>query len=196
MEEEANKRHAEIYKRWWNRKGGHVHPMLLWLQRDYVFAEFEAQPALAGINEETPFDFDHILPSAHWAYWTGVGGDHRFIDFPLKDKDGKILDASGHWHIGNSIGNIHVLESSVNRSLGDTSACFKLAMGEFAKNVQIPENDKNVWEAASGDENNLRYWDKVRALKFQRAVEQRTFALYAKFYEALFPHPLDSMASG
>ena len=73
MKDDANneeKTCAEIYKRWWNRKGGHAHPMLLWLQRDYVFKKFEAQPALAGMDEETPFDFDHILPSAHWAYWT------------------------------------------------------------------------------------------------------------------------------
>jgi len=185
VKEDANKPHAEIYKRWWNRKGGHVHPMLLWLQRDYIFDKFEEQPALAGMDEETPFDFDHILPSAQWAYWTGAGGGDRFIDFPLKDKNGSILDKSGHWNIGNSIGNIHVLESSANRQLGDTSAHVKLTTGKFAINAQILTPNMEAWQTASGDEDKPRRWDKERALAFQRAVEQRTFALYSKFYEVL-----------
>lgn len=176
---------AEIYKRWWNRKGGHVHPILLWLQRDYVFKKFEKQPALAGMDEETPFDFDHILPSSQWANWTGVEKGHRFIDYPLRDGD-QIRDNTGHWHIGNSIGNIHVLESSENRSLGDASVIVKLGTGEFSRNAYVPIGDEEGWRKASGDEAEPRKWSEDRALAFQRAVEQRTFALYSKFYADLF----------
>ncbi len=139
VEGDAHKKYAELYKRWWNRKGGHVHPMLLWLQRDYVFSAFEKEPALAGMDEETPFDYDHILPSAQWANWTGAVGDNKFISFPLKDVDGTVLDDSGHWHIGNSIGNIHVLESSKNRELGDKSVCKKLKIKDFAKNALVDD---------------------------------------------------------
>lgn len=183
-ESEAVKQHVEFYKRWWNRNGGHIHPMLLWLQRDYVYKAFEQQPALAGMDEETPFDFDHILPSAQWAYWTGVSSGNRFIDFPVKDSKGN-EDKSGHWYIGNSIGNIHVLESGENRSYGDASVRVKLANGDFAKNAQIQDVSKESWLLASGDENEPRRWKDERALAFQSAVEQRTFALYAKFYQDL-----------
>jgi hypothetical protein len=181
VEKDEDKPYAEIYKRWWNRKSGHVHPMLLWLQRDYVFNTFEKQPALAGMDEETPFDFDHILPSAHWAYWTGVKSGNRFIDFPLQE------DKSGHWHIGNSIGNMHVLDSSVNRSLGDNPVCDKLKTTGFVENAQILGDHISDWEAASGEEKKPRQWRIDRALSFQRAVEKRTFALYSKFYNDLHP---------
>lgn len=177
---------AEIYRRWWSRRGGHVHPMLLWLQRDYVFDKFEAQPALAGMEEETPFDFDHILPSAHWADWRGAGsGDKKFTSYQLKDGV-KFSDNTGYWHIGNSLGNIHVLESSENRQWGDKSVQEKLAIKDVAKNALISESGKNEeWLQASGDDQAPRTWEEGRALAFQRAVEQRTFALYKKFYEDL-----------
>ena len=182
----AQRKHVEIYKRWWNRRGGHIHPMLLWLQRDYVFKEFEEKPALAGMDEETPYDFDHILPSAHWAYWTGVKVNEKFIDYPLKDGV-NTQDNTGSGYIGNGIGNIHVLESSVNRSLGDLSASKKLERAEFMQNAHIYENEE-CWLNASGKEDAPRTWSKDRALAFQRAVEQRTFSLYMEFYKALCPN--------
>ena len=180
------KSYAEVYKRWWNRRGGHTHPMLLWLQRDYVFNKFEEQPALAGMEEETPFDFDHILPSAHWANWTGVGSGDRFIDYQLKGKEVNIHDNTGNWYIGNSIGNIHVLESSENRAWGDKSVSFKLGKEEFSKNSIIPDDIKEIWRTASGHEDKPREWSGERSFAFQYAVEKRVFALYVSFYTALF----------
>ena len=183
-DEPDKQRYAELYKRWWNRTGRHAHPLLLWLQRDYVFDKFESQPALAGMDEETPFDFDHILPSAQWANWTGNGGKNRFIDFPLKDAGHKVLDDSGHWHIGNSIGNIHVLDSSENRSWGDASVHDKLEVKDVARHALIADDQKNNWMAASGADA-PRHWDIKRALSFQEVVEQRAFAMYQKFYADL-----------
>ncbi len=186
--DERVRQNVEVYKRWWNRKGGYVHPMLLWLQREYVNKAFEKYPALAGMGEETPYDFDHILPSAQWSYWTGrrATAGNRFIDFPEKDDKGNV-DNSGHWHIGNSIGNIHVLDSGENRSLGDASVQEKMTKEGFSKNAQITEASRELWLVASGRESDPRYWDKARALAFQNAVEQRAFALYTKFYDDLFP---------
>lgn len=202
---EANKlnekSYAEVYKRWWNRRDGHTHPMLLWLQRDYIFSKFEEQPALAGMEEETPFDFDHILPSAHWANWRGERKCNKFIDYPLKI-DKIIQDNSGSGYIGNSIGNIHVLESSENRAWGDKSVKSKIERDGFIKNsvisfngkLEVEEFDRNIttqggdefWLEASGDEGKPREWSDKRALAFQRAVEKRVFALYVIFYTALF----------
>lgn len=181
------KQHAEVYKRWWtSRKGsGHVHLMLLWLQRDYVFKKFEGEPALAGMDEETPYDFDHILPSAHWVCGTGNHGPNTFMAFPLKEAGGTLVDKTGHWYIGNGLGNIHVLDSSDNRSLGDTSVGGKLENSELAGNTQILETQIADWRAVTGSEESPSHWDKVRALAFQTAVEKRAFALYEKFYADL-----------
>lgn len=174
----------EVYKRWWHRNGSHIHPMLLWLQRDYVYNKFEKEPALAGMLDETPYDYDHILPSAQWANWTGTTKGDRFIDFPPK-KGESDHDTTGHWYIGNGLGNIHVLESGENRSLGDESAHVKLGMADFPKDALISSESIEVWTKASHGNDGAdqsRKWDENRALAFQTAVEQRTFDLYKKFY--------------
>lgn len=42
------------------------------------------------------------------------------------------------------------------------------------------------WRVASGNKDkSSRHWDITRARAFQRAVEQRTFRLYVKFYADL-----------
>jgi hypothetical protein len=96
-----------------------------------------------------------------------------------------LVDKTGHWHIGNRLGNIHVLCSSDNRSLGDYSVGVKLKNAELARNAQILETQIADWIAASGNEESPRHLDKVRALAFQTAVEKRTFPLYEKFYADL-----------
>lgn len=167
--------HAQLYKRWWNRSNSHVHPMLLWLQRDYVFTEFESKPAMAGLDDETPFDYDHLVPSAHWAYWTGRN-KNELIEFQSDGKD-------TYWYTGNGIGNLHVLESTDNRSRGDTSLQSMLTNGDFAKNGLVSGHEK--WTQASPNNEAHRTWTKERALAFQAAVEERAFALYKKFYTDL-----------
>lgn len=176
--DEAKKRDAELYKRWWTSRkgGGHVHPLLLWLQRDYVFHTFEKIPALAGMDEETPYDYDHLLPSAHWAYWSGKVKD-ELIKFQQDGKD-------TYWFTGNSIGNIHVLDSSDNRSWSDAALAKKLADQSFAENGLVL-GSPDLWLMASPISETPRVWTSERALAFQQAVEQRAFALYKKFYEDL-----------
>lgn len=172
---EPQAQHAQLYKRWWNRSGGHVHPMLLWLQRDYVFTKFESERAMAGMEDETPFDYDHLVPSAHWAYWTGRN-KNELIEFQY---DGK----GTYGYTGNCIGNLHVFESSENRSRGDTPLESMLTNGDFAKNGLV-SSDKN-WTQASPSSGNHRSWTPDRARAFQSAVEERAFALYEKFYTDL-----------
>lgn len=190
---EQDRNDAEVYKLWWNRRGGHghVHPMLLWLQREYVFNEFEQTPALAGMDDETPFDYDHILPSALWGDWTGTNkhAGTRFIDFRLKDKDGKVLDNTGDWMVGNAIGNIHLLESGDNRSWGDTPPDKKLygkTDESIRKSALIDDAQEDSWiNASCVKDKDARFWNQDRTLAFQRAVEMRTFSLYKKFYADL-----------
>lgn len=169
--------HAQLYKRWWNRSGGHVHPMLLWLQRDYVFKQFESKPAMAGMDDETPFDYDHLVPSAHWAGWTGEGQNPGSLTAFEQDGKGSL------GYTGNCIGNLHVLESSENRSRGDTPLASMLKHDGFARNGLVSGSDE--WMRASPDDKVHRTWTKERALDFQAAVEQRAFALYKKFYSDL-----------
>jgi hypothetical protein len=154
--------------------------MLLWLQRDYVFKKFEELPAMAGMDDETPFDYDHLVPSAHWAYWTGAGKNSGALtEF---EQDGK----GSYGYIGDCIGNLHVFESSDNRSRGDAPLESMLKNSEFAKNGLVSVDEK--WTQASPDNKNHRMWTKERALAFQCVVEQRAFALYEKFYTDLQMH--------
>ena len=63
----------------------------------------------------------------------------------------------------------------------------KLELNRFAEDAQIFDDGKETWIDASGEEDEPRKWNPVRALKFQQAVEQRVFSLYLKFYADLFP---------
>jgi hypothetical protein len=169
----------EFYRHWW-RPWNYRHPMLLWLQRDYV-SGIDGDP-MAGMEEDTPYDYDHILPQAHWGAWTGIVGNSRLLDFFSPD------NKDAHHVIGNGIGNVRVWSASDNRSDGDDSP--KVKMGQqheertaWMKRSAINEGRQAVWEACSPqDEADKKHWSPERALAFQRAVEQRTFDLYQQFY--------------
>lgn len=180
---------AEVYRRWWNIRGNrHEHPFLLWLQRDFIYQEFESQPALAGTEEETPYDFDHILPQSHWAWWTGCTSN-RLIDFAKQS-------SSDHGFLGNAIGNLRVWPARLNREDGNASPVAKLGLGgtqgrgqdAFGMLQSRIEGDAQImaWIKASGEGQFVdRAWDRERAIAFQEAIELRTFALYDSFYSDL-----------
>lgn len=179
-----------LYSRWWSLKGNHIHPLLLWLQRDLV-STFKGCVS-ADSEEDTPYDFDHICPSNHWHGWTGIKeGQGRLCDI----NDDPIADKQGYWRLGNSIGNVRVLDSSVNRSYGDAPPVEKLHLGKECKNeeVFIYQNDIDsteypYWVACSEvDPKKYKIWggDGTRALAFQKAIELRAFNLYKKFYTDL-----------
>lgn len=176
---------VSFYKRWWNLQGsGYSHLFLLWLQRDYVFSKFEAQVALPGQGEDTPYDFDHICPRHHWYGWTGI------TKFHAENISG--LDGEGHWRLGNAIGNVRIWDSSDNRSDGDSAPSVKLNTEVFNKNIlkdSCIEGDEIVfWKGCDPIDTinaNPKYWTKDRALAFQKAIELRTFNLYTKFWKDL-----------
>lgn len=172
---EKNRLTREFYRHWWQH-WHHHHPMLLWLQRDYV-SSLAAEP-LAGMDEDTPYDFDHILPSAHWS------GDWRIVG-----KTGLVDDFRHARNVlGNSIGNIRVWDASHNRSDGDASPREKMEKSEAAehwlKNSAIDVLQKEYWETCSPDKDVANAdWHRPRALAFQHVVVQRAYALYQRLYQ-------------
>lgn len=170
-----------LYQRWWGNGRSHIHPLLLWLQRETV-AGFEGSP-VAGREEDTPYDYDHICPANHWGNWTGSKGEDRLIDFLVKG------DGEGHWHVGNSIGNMRVWQSETNRSDGAASPSKKLelelepsdARASLLAQSAIDASQISGWVACSGE----RRWNESRTQAFQQVVEQRAFSLYRSFYSEL-----------
>lgn len=202
---------VKLYERWWNLRGGYSHALLLWLQRDYVYSEFEKDPALPGLDDDTPYDFDHICPQSHWNYWTGKVEGNRLIDFHAQSK-GPDADKEGHWRLGHAIGNVRVWDSSKNRGDGDAAPSVKLKLmpiPQTPESSQPPATDKDskevrlrdsaiadetkqgltdetkAWKECDFENEDPMQWTKGRALAFQKAIELRTFNLYQQFFVAL-----------
>lgn len=172
----------ELYKRfcWWRK------PVLLWLQRAYVQRETEDSwgNGFAGLTDEdaVPYDYDHLCPQNHWgADWRKIGYDPA-----LTEVVGKQF-YKGRYDVGNCIGNLHVLDSSLNRSFGDDPLTNKLHSGKWQpKDSLLPLDDK-LWREASpelSDENQKWRWDEHRLQAFQTAVQDRALALYRQYFEA------------
>lgn len=170
-----------LYRKWWSSGNSHKynHLLLLWSQRGYV-AELPGSP-VAGRDEDTPYDFDHILPSAHWSHWTGAKEGKRIRDFmPEKDLQ--------YWLVGNSIGNVRVWSSSDNRSDGADSPKVKLNRDNPDKtytNSTISIEHKQHWDDCSADKADMRIWSSERSVAFQTAVEERAFYLFSHFFNDL-----------
>ncbi len=173
---------VNLYKRWWNNNGSHRHAMLLWLQREEV-AVFQGSP-VAGRDDETPYDYDHICPGNHWAGWTGITRKDKITDF--------YDSADDHYScVGNSIGNLRVWNSSDNRRLGDLSPRKRLELedeglsSELLKRSGISADQACDWLLCSGEEGKGSHWTLERVQAFQRVVEKRTFDLYSRFFNEL-----------
>lgn len=183
--EEGDKHYSrcvDLYARWWSLRGSHVHPILLWLQRDVVSTFTES--ISPDSEDDTPYDFDHICPSNQWSNWTGRQDESSLFHWH-KDSG----DKQGHWRLGNSIGNIRILNSSTNRSYGDAPPAEKLYLGEndklkenFPYQTDIHEDEYLSWIGCSVTD---RVWNQDSASDFQNAIELRAFHLYKKFYKDL-----------
>jgi hypothetical protein len=177
-------------QRWW-RPWGYHHPLLLWLQRAYV-EQIPGEP-LAGWDEDTAYDYDHILPGAHWSYWTGKSGDPNRLPLFCENNQYNV--------IGNGIGNVRVWDASDNRSDSDRPPAEKLtgtnnnrhtAGQDILTDSAIEPDDLRLWCSCSVSKScpenvteKHRYWDQERALAFQVAVETRAFKLYKRFFDDL-----------
>lgn len=188
----ATAKQRELYKRFcWSKK-----PLLLWLQRAYVREKFGEQTAAeyAGLTDEetVPYDYDHLCPQNHW------GADWRhIIKAEMLDNEEITAFSRGRNGVGNCIGNLHVLESSLNRSLGDDALASKLKSDNWTHQdsllYHIPEHE-SLWQQAShyGDYDTLRddiettykTWDGPRLQAFQSAVYFRALGLYGEYVKA------------
>ncbi|KXW57332.1 hypothetical protein FEMY_21410 [Ferrovum myxofaciens] len=178
----TNSKQRELYKRFcWGRK-----PILLWQQRAYVERKFgvQASDVFAGLTDEdtVPYDYDHLCPQNHWGTdWRNIRTNESGL--------GKNFHVSRNV-IGNCVGNLHVLESSLNRSFGDDSLAAKLkkANSEWSPEdslLYLPELEK-PWNDASpndGDGDDYHTWHDDRIIAFQGAVFLRAQALYQQYYE-------------
>lgn len=184
--DESNQAVYSFYRNHWWRPWTHQHPILLWLQREMVAQclDTETDP-MAGKDEDTPYDYDHILPYSHWGYWTGVKWGDRLPDFADTPKQ--------IWVVGNGIGNVRVWASSLNRSDGDAPPIHKLGLDvldhgcrDLLEYSAIRSEQQHIsgWREASGYAKH-RSWTKERTSAFQRVVEERTFYLYEHYFEEL-----------
>lgn len=180
QELEVNRQVREFYRHWWRPWNFH-HPMLLWLQRSYV-SGLPGNP-LAGMDEDTAYDFDHILPKSHWGDWTGHNSKgSRFLDLQGPQ------DQDAYHVLGNAIGNVRVWYAPHNRRDGDASPKVKMnadlgGSDDWAMKSAIESRQIKLWIRCSpGSENEKKIWTQPRASDFQCAVEMRTFDLFVRFY--------------
>ena len=112
--------------------------------------------AVAGKDEDTPYDYDHILPYNHWGNWTGTRGrEDSLLEFADRE----------YWIVGNAIGNVRVWPMISNRQDGDASPRKKLRLDvdcdertQFLKDSAIDDAQIEVWIKASGTEDMERSW--------------------------------------
>lgn len=170
----------ELYKQFcWHKK-----PMLLWLQRSYITENFDddAIARLDGLVDEdtVPYDFDHLCPQSHW------GADWRHLTkLPNEDSDAMRSFRACRTSVGNCIGNLHLLESSKNRSFGDDPLARKLK--KMTMHMLPDETDQvQKWFLASPDVKQTEWfvWDEKRLENFQNAVYTRASWLYAQYASA------------
>jgi hypothetical protein len=192
--EEAQRQAISVFHRWWGNGNHYQHAMLLWLQRSYV-DRIERNPYEVRSDDEVPYDYDHICPSSHWGSWIGITSNDRLLDFLAKDGN------RGHFHIGNSIGNLRIWYASDNRGDGDSPAAEKLNLNsgeDVLNNKRLRDSAIQIehvefWNTCSGEGSAIA-WSAGRALAFQNAVEHRVCDLYARYFDELkfsewFPLP-------
>lgn len=170
----------ELCKRFcWDRKH-----LLLWFQRSYVKDKVSKNlsPQFFGLTDEdaVPYDYDHLCPQNHWgADWRNITKDEKFED----------AFKNGRFDVGNCIGNLHVLDSSLNRSFGDDSLERKLESKDWNHaDSQLyhdpkPEHEE-LWKLASPKAEGEDWkWNERRLQSFQSAVCRRALGLYGHFYD-------------
>ncbi len=201
MSDNLDESQISVYKKWWNfLPNRYPHPFLLWLQRDMIFGAFntsnpsDEQLIMAGMEDETPYDFDHIVPESYWYVGTGNRSEDNIRNFFVPD------DAPHYFNLCNSIGNVRVWPLDLNRQDGDASPAEKLRLlvasddtkrlcSESLINL---ETQREYWIQVSVDrkgemldDKSKKSWNEVRARAFQHAIELRALDLYARFYRDL-----------
>ena len=181
-------RHSDLASTWWfSRK------ILPWLQRDYVSRRFSDYHPMSDHEDDVPYDWDHICPKAHWQpEGRGSSAAELAKKMNFRDQHDRKARMSEPWMIGNSVGNLRLVDFSQNRSDGDRGIFEKMTLlktpnqsndlgsaGDF-----LLEDPKELALWLQVDTGNC-VWDASRLDAFQKVVELRTARLYRLFYDGL-----------
>ena len=183
-----NKLRNDVGSNWW----WHGRKMLPWLQRDYIKDAFPGYVPLSDHEDDLPYDFDHICPYKDWGDWVSVRNRLESIDGGVRQRM-----RDGRWGVGNGIGNLRIVDSSINRADQDDDIARKMPFAvaggepsdsdraEMAK-LAFPPEDRALWKKVSRTGAvSERRWNDDRLAAFQRAVEQRAAWLYRRFFDDL-----------
>ena len=178
----------DLYRTWWGSHG----KMLLWLQREYLAAEFSDYDPSSDRDDDKPYDLDHIQPQAEWSfYWGGL--DERFDK--SVDRNARDCFRDGRDQLGNGIGNFRWIGSSDNRKEGANDLVTKLKLRRFIETSEpvkpdawmistfnATTNSINLWITAGRDDPSKGVWTLARMQAFQQAVEERAVWLFQQFW--------------
>jgi hypothetical protein len=177
--------HSNIAATWWfSRK------MLPWLQRVYVIRQFNSYKPLSDHEDDLPYDFDHICPRAHWGPNGRKGG---WKEMGFKDENERRAVMPEPWMVGDSLGNMRLVDFSQNREDGDKAILEKMPFltnqdedsdaGKASDFLMDNQGETVLWERVSNSANS---WNNAaRRAAFQEVVGLRTTRLYAEFYNTL-----------
>lgn len=181
----------ELARRWWDSYAR----SLPWLQRAYLERSFPDFDPTSGRDDETPYDIDHMIPRKDFArdWRTFLGAVERSEDPPSLTEEERTRIRYARTQLGESIGNLRLVDFSTNRSDSDAPFAVKgLKDSEgtppaereaYYADMAFDPQQEGIWKLASGDE--TRAWPARRLAAFQEAVEKRCAWLYRRFYVEL-----------
>ncbi len=178
--------HNELGSRWWH--GGKKN--LPWLQRNYMKEKFPNYMPLSAHEDDLPYDIDHICPQNDFnQHWTSMEGR---LDKGAVSKESWKGIRDNRWLLGNSIGNLRLLDAPENRGRGNEDVAILLEEGQLLENkrrflLAVDEQELGFWGRVATGENEVgkRLWTDDRLMAFQHAVELRSASLYAQFFSQL-----------
>lgn len=181
---------GEFVRRFWYQK-----IILLWFQRAHLEKLFPGYDPLK-MRSDSPFDYDHILPSSH----VGKQGKTPSLGDTI-DSDEKKRFLDNRWVYRDSIGNLRIWPGWANRTDQDAAPDKKLGLthdgdmvgvGKFSDlgyekwsdirgaSAICPDHDQ-LWKGASGK--SLDWSSSDRRKSFQDAVERRVGWLYETLHD-------------
>ena len=135
--------------------------VLLWLQRDYLSANYCHYDPTSNRDEDLPVDLDHLIPNSKFGFHWKSRGSHLGFD----DHEENFRGWRGT--IGNSLGNYRWLDAADNRSRGN-------------RQIETSEGDAfNILHAERWNQLiEHKCWDSDDVANFQKLIDLRTLDLY------------------
>lgn len=172
---------AHILSAWWDR-GRYFLP---WLQREYIVRNFPGYQPLRDGSVGRPWDEDHICPRHSWNLDGRQGADAPGLS--SKESWWDIRERARS--IGESVGNLRLVDRATNR--GDGDAPFAEKWKRWTEHTDgananggdpwiIPPAHVAEWIMASSARSKV--WETQRRETFQWVVEARALHLYDKLF--------------